>query len=206
MNENDQKQFISDLAQVLGVNSEEEFAAAIKPLQKALPKLFQIWKQNGKEGLTQAMGQAVSRRLGGQLNYLRILDGECVNGVEFHKKGGCMKCGGKAKTMQNGGEAKKRITKAEGGTPINPPNTQMPKRTTKRVQKQSKPVEKGPRSGAPMPTQYNAKQHDSLIRRFQGAPKTRTNEPIYSRTRNFTPASMDSLQWFNRHDPNDDGV
>jgi len=66
----------------------------------------------------------------------------------------------------------------------------VPQDKNKTQQKQQTPTKKQ----TPMPTKYDPKKHKDLIDRYRKS------------GRNLPKASMDSLQWYNRHDPNDVGV
>lgn len=99
---NDQQEFIQVLATVMGVQSQEELEKGIQALGeeklKALYEQYQQVKDKGQEGL-QLMKQAYEQitgatyaKLGAKLNYIKRLRGECPDGFEMFKEGGCIKC------------------------------------------------------------------------------------------------------------------
>lgn len=98
--------------------------------------------------------------------------------VEDFKEAYFKKCGGKMKKKKEGGEMP------------------VPQDKNKIQQKQQTPTKKqtSTKKQTPLPTKYKFKEHKDLIDRYKKS------------GRNLPKASMDSLQWYNRHDPNDVGV
>lgn len=120
--------------------------------------------------------QGVKAAKGAKLNYLRNLKNICPEGEELTY----MKAGGKVCPVCK----KKKVVSAQGGTATEQFKKEYDKK--KKVQPAKKPTK--------MPTTYDKAKHDKLIKDFQ------------KNGRKLPQERMDSLQWYNRNDPNAVGV
>jgi len=150
--------------------------------------------------------QGVKARQGAKLNYIKSLKSICKEGEElvYMKAGGkvCPVCqkkqvqaekkGGavdefKAKRLKCGGKSKKKM---ETGGFISKTGDRIKQTIDDSVNSVKKPYKK---TITPTRT-YDKAKHDRLIKEYQ------------RNGRKLPKEKMDSLQWYNRHDPNEEGV
>lgn len=110
----EQQAFTAYLIKVLNPKSQQEFEDKISQLsEEDINQLYQQYKS--------MENQVELAKMGAKLNYIKALKGECPEGYEMFKAGGCMKCMKKKNgdtinlvkedMKKCGGKVKKRVTK-----------------------------------------------------------------------------------------------
>lgn len=199
MDEKTQQQIIQLVQAAMQGNQQanqqiQQIAQAAQQGDQQAIQLFQIIQK-----VAQQLQGTKQAKHGTKLEYIRSLKSICNEDEElvYMKKGGkvcpvCQKkkvqkekCGGavsqfksKRKKMQTGGQVPKQKPKTTKPQPKTLPNNNPKKPTTPQ------------KASGQMPNSYNEKKHKDLIRRFQQNGRT------------LPKASMDSLQWYNRNNPN----
>ena len=202
-------QFVQGIAQVLKINPKQIIQIA-QQKPESLNAAVQVFQQTQDiQQAAQAFAQSVQKaKQGAKLQYLNSLKGICKKDEElvYMKSGGkvcsvCQKkkeiisnnpvkefkakCGGRFKAKCGGKMKKKK--KMEVGGQI-PPKGPFKKTIKPLIKKQTPPKKQ-------TPEKYDERKHKELIDRF----KRNGYKPLPK-------ASMDSLQWYNMHDPKEQGV
>lgn len=192
-------QFVQGIAQVLKVDPKQIIQIA-QQKPESLNVAVQVFQQTQDiQQAAQAFAQSVQKaKQGAKLQYLNSLKGICKKDEElvYMKSGGkvCPVCQKKKKIISDnpvkefkakcGGKMKKKM---EVGGQI-PPKGPFKKTIRPLPKKQETPKKK-------TPEKYDERKHKELIDRF----KRNGYKPLPK-------ASMDSLQWYNMHDPKEQGV
>lgn len=202
-------QFVQGIAQVLKIDP-KQIVQIVQQKPESLNAAIQVFQQTQDiQQAAQAFAQSVQKaKQGAKLQYLNSLKGICKKDEElvYMKSGGkvcsvCQKkkeiisnnpvkefkakCGGRFKA-ECGGKMKKK-KKMEVGGQI-PPKGPFKKTSKPLLKKQTSPKKQ-------TPEKYDERKHKELIDRF----KRNGYKPLPK-------ASMDSLQWYNMHDPKEQGV
>lgn len=210
-------QFVQGIAQVLKIDP-KQIVQIVQQKPESLNAAVQVFQQTQDiQQAAQAFAQSVQKaKQGAKLQYLNSLKGICKKDEElvYMKSGGkvcsvCQKkkeiisnnpvkefkakCGGRFKAecggrfkAKCGGKMKKK-KKMEVGGQI-PPKGPFKKTSKPLIKKQTPPKKQ-------TPEKYDERKHKELIDRF----KRNGYKPLPK-------ASMDSLQWYNMHDPKEQGV
>lgn len=201
--------FIEGIAQVLKADI-NQITQAAQQNPEALKQAVGVYQQTqdiqqAAQAFAQAFKQTQTMRQGAKLNYIKSLKSICKEGeelvymkaggkvcpvcqkkqVQSEKKGGAvdefkakrLKCGGKSKKMETGGF-------------ISKVGDRVKQTINDSVNSVKKPYKK---TVTPTRT-YDKAKHDRLIKEYQ------------RNGRKLPKEKMDSLQWYNRHDPNEEGV
>ena len=210
-------QVIQGIAQVLKIDPKQIVQIAQREPESLNTAVQVFYQTQDIQQAAQAFTQSVQKaKQGAKLQYLNSLKGICKKDEElvYMKSGGkvcsvCQKkkeiisnnpvkefkakCGGRFKAecggrfkAKCGGKMKKK-KKMEVGGQI-PPKGPF-KKTIKPLIKKQTPSKKQ------TPEKYDERKHKELIDRF----KRNGHKPLPN-------ASMDSLQWYNMHDPKEQGV
>lgn len=202
-------QFVQGIAQVLKIDP-KQIAQIVQQKPESLNAAIQVFQQTQDiQQAAQAFAQSVQKaKQGAKLQYLNSLKGICKKDEElvYMKSGGkvcsvCQKkkeiisnnpvkefkakCGGRFKAKCGGKMKKKKKMEVGGQIPPKGPF----KKTSKPLLKKQTPPKKQ------TPEKYDERKHKELIDRF----KRNGYKPLPK-------ASMDSLQWYNMHDPKEQGV
>ena len=202
-------QFVQGIAQVLKIDP-RQIVQIVQQKPESLNAAVQVFQQTQDiQQAAQAFAQSVQKaKQGAKLQYLNSLKGICKKDEElvYMKSGGkvcsvCQKkkeiisnnpvkefkakCGGRFKAKCGGKMKKKK--KMEVGGQI-PPKGPFKKTIKPLIKKQTPPKKQ-------TPEKYDERKHKELIDRF----KRNGYKPLPK-------ASMDSLQWYNMHDPKEQGV
>lgn len=142
--------------------------------------------------------QTVAAAKGAKLQYLNSLKNKCKEGEElvYMKAGGtfCKKCEKRIQVQAKRGgaveEFKSKYDKCGGKIKKKEIGGQI-----QQQKKQQKPAQtQKPTKQTPLPTKWDQKKHDELIRKFKKNPK------------GMSKAQMDSLHYYNMKDPREQGV
>lgn len=202
-------QFVQGIAQVLKIDP-KQIVQIVQQKPESLNAAIQVFQQTQDiQQAAQAFAQSVQKaKQGAKLQYLNSLKGICKKDEElvYMKSGGkvcsvCQKkkeiisnnpvkefkakCGGRFKAKCGGKMKKKKKMEVGGQIPPKGPF----KKTSKPLLKKQTPPKKQ------TPEKYDERKHKELIDRF----KRNGYKPLPK-------ASMDSLQWYNMHDPKEQGV
>lgn len=202
-------QFVQGIAQVLKIDP-KQIVQIVQQKPESLNAAIQVFQQTQNiQQAAQAFAQSVQKaKQGAKLQYLNSLKGICKKDEElvYMKSGGkvcsvCQKkkeiisnnpvkefkakCGGRFKAKCGGKMKKKKKMEVGGQIPPKGPF----KKTSKPLLKKQTPPKKQ------TPEKYDERKHKELIDRF----KRNGYKPLPK-------ASMDSLQWYNMHDPKEQGV
>lgn len=202
-------QFVQGIAQVLKIDP-KQIVQIVQQKPESLNAAVQVFQQTQDiQQAAQAFAQSVQKaKQGAKLQYLNSLKGICKKDEElvYMKSGGkvcsvCQKkkeiisnnpvkefkakCGGRFKAKCGGKMKKKKKMEVGGQIPPKGPF----KKTSKPLLKKQTPPKKQ------TPEKYDERKHKELIDRF----KRNGYKPLPK-------ASMDSLQWYNMHDPKEQGV
>ena len=202
-------QFVQGIAQVLKIDP-KQIVQIVQQKPESLNAAVQVFYQTQDiQQAAQAFAQSVQKaKQGAKLQYLNSLKGICKKDEElvYMKSGGqicsvCQKkkeiisnnpvkefkakCGGRFKAKCGGKMKKKKKMEVGGQIPPKGPS----KKTIKPIIKKQTPSKKQ------TPEKYDERKHKELIDRF----KKNGYKPLPK-------ASMDSLQWYNMHDPKEQGV
>ena len=202
-------QFVQGMAQVLKIDP-KQIVQIVQQKPESLNAAIQVFQQTQDiQQAAQAFAQSVQKaKQGAKLQYLNSLKGICKKDEELvdMKSGGkvcsvCQKkkeiisnnpvkefkakCGGRFKAKCGGKMKKKKKMEVGGQIPPKGPF----KKTSKPLLKKQTPPKKQ------TPEKYDERKHKELIDRF----KRNGYKPLPK-------ASMDSLQWYNMHDPKEQGV
>lgn len=91
--QNELNQFAQEIIQnqLFGEDTETKLQQLAKEQPKIIQQLFQIWKQEGIDGVIKALSQSQKAARGAKLNRIKALNNACPEG--YMKKGGkCKKC------------------------------------------------------------------------------------------------------------------
>ena len=210
-------QVIQGIAQVLKIDPKQIVQIAQREPESLNTAVQVFYQTQDIQQAAQAFTQSVQKaKQGAKLQYLNSLKGICKKDEElvYMKSGGkvcsvCQKkkeiisnnpvkefkakCGGRFKAecggrfkAKCGGKMKKK-KKMEVGGQI-PPKGPFKKTSKPLIKKQTPPKKQ-------TPEKYDERKHKELIDRF----KRNGYKPLPK-------ASMDSLQWYNMHDPKEQGV
>lgn len=210
-------QVIQGIAQVLKIDPKQIVQIAQREPESLNTAVQVFYQTQDIQQAAQAFTQSVQKaKQGAKLQYLNSLKGICKKDEElvYMKSGGkvcsvCQKkkeiisnnpvkefkakCGGRFKAecggrfkAKCGGKMKKK-KKMEVGGQI-PPKGPFKKTIKPLIKKQTPPKKQ-------TPEKYDERKHKELIDRF----KRNGYKPLPK-------ASMDSLQWYNMHDPKEQGV
>lgn len=202
-------QVIQGIAQVLKIDPKQIVQIAQREPESLNTAVQVFYQTQDIQQAAQAFTQSVQKaKQGAKLQYLNSLKGICKKDEElvYMKSGGkvcsvCQKkkeiisnnpvkefkakCGGRFKAKCGGKMKKKKKMEVGGQIPPKGPF----KKTSKPLLKKQTPPKKQ------TPEKYDERKHKELIDRF----KKNGYKPLPK-------ASMDSLQWYNMHDPKEQGV
>lgn len=202
-------QVIQGIAQVLKIDPKQIVQIAQREPESLNTAVQVFYQTQDIQQAAQAFTQSIQKaKQGAKLQYLNSLKGICKKDEElvYMKSGGkvcsvCQKkkeiisnnpvkefkakCGGRFKAKCGGKMKKKK--KMEVGGQI-PPKGPFKKTSKPLIKKQTPPKKQ-------TPEKYDERKHKELIDRF----KRNGYKPLPK-------ASMDSLQWYNMHDPKEQGV
>ena len=182
-------QFVQGIAQVLKVDPKQIVQIA-QQKPESLNAAVQVFQQTQDiQQAAQAFAQAVQKaKQGAKLQYISSLKNKCKEGEElvYMKAGGrvCPVCQKKKVQAEKCGGSTKKFKKMwDGG--------EMPSQQQKKSQQKT---QQKPTKQTPLPTKWDQKKHDELIRKFKKNPK------------GMSKAQMDSLHYYNMKDPREQGV
>lgn len=182
-------QFVQGIAQVLKVDPKQIVQIA-QQKPESLNAAVQVFQQTQDiQQAAQAFAQAVQKaKQGAKLQYISSLKNKCKEGEElvYMKAGGrvCPVCQKKKVQAEKCGGSTKKFKKMWDGGEM---PSQQPKKPQQKTQQK-------PTKQTPLPTKWDQKKHDELIRKFKKNPK------------GMSKAQMDSLHYYNMKDPRERGV